>query len=761
MASHLVEKPVLKAIALQFLLAHAEQPSLLQSAREPILRKWAKKKPFYEEFIQTVQQKVGYTEQKLMNSKSFIPDADFKAILDCFKQVSGLYNPAYYTVLGRIVPSIGDAVTQLASMAAGPGGVINLSPRYNNDFNNDQEIVIEQITKQNGLVEATIQHYFLPRPANNPAYLEKVTAALGYWEGIPSLWGYPIFGETKLNEVQIPLEQLVKQDYAYLNLTFEEKEGQIYVNKQHIGRRLKLTTELPELNTALRQEFLEHNLENYFPIEIISDFIVDNETIFPKNVRYGMPCNRYTVRIPEVSLGRKLTLIFDRLWQSFFSSPQEQNRIKVHRSLASALSETMYTAQHAEEERLLALAEAEKQRADAAEAKLMLEQTVSATNQIFSQMRTLAHDSKNYALALHATVCNLLRESLFQLPDEVQQRYQHIFETNEALADGIQQLKREFSPLDVPFDTSDVGSQKRLLFPPPSLERTLLSLSPLLTEQEGTLEKKRDNLGQFCNDMRTLAYDSQKYTLTLRTQVCELLRESLHQLPGDLQQKYQNMFENDDVLTESLQQMKQEISLPNEIKPAIIAADNYFHFVQYNLYVVKYIENVLGVLDNIITNERQVMAGGIPLDIKEIPYENVIKHVVNSVKPIYPQVTIQYNTPDLHINADERLFKIALMNIINNAVEASLPDGKVKIDISQKKRGDRTFTIMELYQSGYLPQNIAERLNNAEKFTTKEKGNATGAAASYNIITGPHNGQLRYESLGQNQEYGGKIRIVI
>ncbi len=618
MTPSLIEKPVLKAIALQFLLAHAEQPHLLQSAREPILRKWAKKKPFYEEFIQTVQQNVGYDEQKLMNSKSFIPDTDFKAILDCFKQVSGLYNPSYYTVLGRIVPSIGDAVTQLASMAAGPAGVISLSSRYNNDFNNDQEIVIEQITKQQGLVEATIQHYFLPRPSNNPAYFEKVTAALGYWEGIPSLWGYPVLGETKLNEVQIPLEQLVKQDYAYLNLLFEEKEGQIYVNQQHIGRRLNLTAELPELNTILHQEFLEHKLEKYFPIEITADFIVDNETIFPKNVRYGMPCNRYTVRIPEVSFGRKLTLILDRLWQSFFSSSQKQNRINVHRSLASTLSETMYTAQHAEEERLLAIAEAEHERANAAqsraaaaEARLTLEQQVSGVNRDFGKVRALVHDNKNKALELISESAITLQNTL-RLHPGYYAKYAYIFNPNQDIHQGVQSLLQEPS------------------------------------------------------------------------------------LPPVLQ---------------------------------VVAA---------------YFTKTSEIINEMIANDRTIMSGGIAIDIKPHSYNSLIKPVVEPIKKIYGQTKIEYQPDiDLLLNADARLLKVALTNLVSNAVEAS-QEGYVKINTRQRTRGGREFTFIEITQSGYLSQEHAQKLNSGIPFTTKKEGNSIGAQASYTIINDTHRGSINY-----------------
>ncbi len=629
MPANVVEKPVLKAIALQFLLAHAEQPSLLQSARQPFLRKWAKKSSFYDDFIKIVEQKVGYDEKKLRNSNSFIPDTDFRAILNCFKEISGLNNPTYYTILGRIVPSIGDGVTKLASMAAGPATVINLSSRYNHDFNNDQELVIEKIKTENGMVQATIQHYFLPRPPDNPPYLEKVTAALGYWEGIPSLWGYPILGETKLRDVQIPLEHLIQNEYNYLHLTFHEDNGLIYLNQEQIGRRVQLIAEHPTLNALLHPEFLEKEFSTYHPIEITKDVTINGEIIFPKGMRYGMPCNRYDVRIPEVNLGRKITLIFEHLWHSTFSKT-EKNRIKVHRSTASILSETMYTAQHAEEERLLALAEAEHERAntaqsraDAAEAKLTLEQQVSGVNRDFGKVRTLVHDNKNKALEIMSTTVHNFQDIL-RLHPEYYAKYAVIFNPNEDIIVGVNALL-------------------------------------------------------------------------------------------------------------------QEKSLPTLLH----AAANYF---------LKTSE----IITDMITNDRTIMSGGMAIDIKPHSYASLIRPVVEPLQKIYSTVKVEYQPGlDITLNADARLLKVALTNLVSNAIEAS-QKGYVKINARQRTRGERQFTILEIIQSGYLSAENAEKLNQGVPFTTKKEGNATGAQASYTIIKDTHRGSITYSGT-MLDEQGNKI----
>ena len=306
MVHPIIERPALKSVALRFLIAHAEHPSLLNSTSNPILKEFSKKEPFYEQFLQHVSQTLPeYDEPHLLNTNSWIPQAHFRQIQECFKHLSGIHNPLHYTTLGRIVPTISDPIPQLASMAAGPAGVINLSARYNNGFNNDQEIIIEKLDESRQRVNAIIQHYFLPHPVNDPHYLEMVTAGLGYWEGIPALWGYPINGETKILDIQIPLEQLVNNDYKYLNLKYHEDGQKVFINHQEIGRKINIKNN-SILGYSPKEEFLIQSLETYTPIELFETFSIDHEIIFPKNVRYGMPCNRYEISIPNVTRGRRI-----------------------------------------------------------------------------------------------------------------------------------------------------------------------------------------------------------------------------------------------------------------------------------------------------------------------------------------------------------------------------------------------------------------------------------------------------------------------
>ena len=151
------------------------------------------------------------------------------------------------------------------------------------------------------------------------------------------------------------------------------------------------------------------------------------------------------------------------------------------------------------------------------------------------------------------------------------------------------------------------------------------------------------------------------------------------------------------------------------------------------------------------------MAGGIPINIVSFSYSTLVPPLATAIRKVYPNVNILYDpTIDFEVQGDLRLLKAAFTNLISNAVEASLPRGEIKINGSQKRRGGRTFSIIEIYQSGLLTEDIADKLNQGIGFTTKPDGNATGAAASYNIITGPHNGSIRYESLG---EQGGKVKI--
>ena len=144
MVSARVEDPWLKGIVFRYLLAHAEDPSRAKGSDIPAIEAFSQKAPFYDKLIKKVMDEVpGYDEKRLLDTGADVPQEDFKAILRCFKELSGIWNPFHYSVFGRVIPAVQDKVTKMAAAVAGPSIVISSSSRYNDDFNSDQEIVIE------------------------------------------------------------------------------------------------------------------------------------------------------------------------------------------------------------------------------------------------------------------------------------------------------------------------------------------------------------------------------------------------------------------------------------------------------------------------------------------------------------------------------------------------------------------------------------------------------------------------------------------
>ena len=627
-----IENPLCKSIALQFLLAHAERPSLLGSSSDQTLRAFAQKESFYSEFVALVGERMPeYTEASLLETKTWMPQRDYNKILDCFKEVSGIWNPLHYQEMGRLIPTVGDALTQLATTVGGTENVIRLSERFNADFNNDQRIVVERLEHQERKIHATVQHYFLPRLPANPPYFEMVTAALGYWEGIPSLWGWPVNGKVKLAEIQLTLEELIKRDYAYLELDYHENGDDILINGKKAAQKIHFGEDpLTVLGYHPQESFLEKSLSAYTPAVMLEDVFAQDELIFARDTKYGMPCNRYHIEVPVFDLARRSFYFMKGLYYSIegwlgLHSQERGYQIKVRRPTAVLLSDSLEQVKKEADDKWRAKLDAQEARTDALEAKLSLEQQVSGVNKVFGDIRTLAHDNKNTALNLLSEARNLLAQTLQEHP----------------------------------------------------------SYQP-------------------------------------RTAV----------------------FQSDEILPEGLAALQSDNTAPSALK--LVAA---------------YVHKNLTEVQALIENERSIMSGGTSLKIEDILYTDVLNPVVENIARLRPKISIEYTPPvDMHLRGDLHLLKVAFVNLIRNSREASLPNGRVSIKQEQKHRAQRTFTIIDIFQTGYLAPEYEAKLNAGESFTTKSDGNATGAAASYNIIKGTHNGSIQYISLG---DQGAQIRVII
>tara|TARA_Y100000310_G_C20687101_1_gene819749 strand:+ start:235 stop:2151 length:1917 start_codon:yes stop_codon:yes gene_type:complete len=393
----LIDPPLLKSLALQFLLRHAENPALAASSRDEsaAIRKFAALDPFYDSFIDLVKEKVGYDKKRLEDTGSQITHQNYLDIQCCFEELSNLRNPWDYQYLGRIIPSVGGGLAHLVSLA-GPEGVIKGSPRWNKDLNNDQEIVVERCEVINKMVEAVIQHVFLPSTTRH--YLHKVTAALGYYQMIDDVWNIPELGETQILDVQIPLEELLSPagDLGHFGINFQEQNGEIILNGSVAGRRIDLTDNPEEvLGYSPPEQFLIKPAAEFKPIEIISDFSVNGELVLPAG-RYGMPCNRYELSIPYVGLGKRAKYFFLGLPRLF------SKESKIWRSKTQTISDTLYAAQSAGERELIHRAEAAEARAETAEKgkealeyKTGLDKQLSKGNDIYEATHHLAHDGSH------------------------------------------------------------------------------------------------------------------------------------------------------------------------------------------------------------------------------------------------------------------------------------------------------------------------------------------------------------------------------
>ena len=438
MITTLVEFPEVNATALRVLVEHAKNPKLLRDTPHGPLVNFSYLSPFYEDFIALVDSR-GYGSKKLEHFKGFIRQNDFKLILDCFKELSGLKNPLYYNYLGRIIPSQQDTIQRYASLTFGPESIIRLSPGYNRKLNNDQAIALEILERKNRSITSTIQHYFLPRNKDEHPYLEMITIGLGYWEGIPSLWGDETKGTTKISALQQSLEHLISHDFKYLNLNYKEDCKNVYINDVLVGEHLDLRDSLASiLGFSPRNEFLVGGKTVLKPVKLFEDFEILGEKIFEKGIIYGAPCNRYTIEINNIpslfkrwfgarTFSKKRKLMED-LWQEKKESEEERARAEAETQRARADT--------AEKEVAL-----QKERAEKAEAKLKLTSELSGTGSNLEAMIGTAHQIKNLVVTQEQKRLTYLKK-LSELLGYEPLNY-HVFENNttDALLDLIKATK--------------------------------------------------------------------------------------------------------------------------------------------------------------------------------------------------------------------------------------------------------------------------------------------------------------------------------
>lgn len=269
-------------------------------------------------------------------------------------------------------------------------------------------------------------------------------------------------------------------------------------------------------------------------------------------------------------------------------------------------------------------------------------------------------------------------------------------------------------------------------------------------EAKLTLEQQVSDVNRVFSDIQQLAHDNKNHVLELQAATVGYFRTLLETHSSYDPEHLEVIFQSDETLTTVLEGIIEDHKTPSFIRRGA-------EFTRLVHSSAEYTRGALHKFALIVENERAIMRGGMPITIVPVSYSTLIPSLIMDLRKVYPNVRIEYNPlVDFEVQGDVRLLKAAFTNLISNAVEASLPKGKVEIKAAQKTRGGRTFSVIDIYQSGLLPEDIAGKLNQGIKFTTKENGNGVGATASYNILTGPHHGSVSYVSLG---EEGGRVEI--
>jgi signal transduction histidine kinase len=135
----------------------------------------------------------------------------------------------------------------------------------------------------------------------------------------------------------------------------------------------------------------------------------------------------------------------------------------------------------------------------------------------------------------------------------------------------------------------------------------------------------------------------------------------------------------------------------------------------------------------------------VQLERRTIDLTSVVGEVVELVKPEAGKrnVDVQIETAgEVLISGDRDLIKQAVLNVVNNAVEASKETGKVGIAV---ERNEQECTVRVSDQGEGIPPEIGDKIFNLY-FSTKSKGSGIGLALTFRAVQ-LHGGTIDFSSV--------------
>jgi len=147
-----------------------------------------------------------------------------------------------------------------------------------------------------------------------------------------------------------------------------------------------------------------------------------------------------------------------------------------------------------------------------------------------------------------------------------------------------------------------------------------------------------------------------------------------------------------------------------------------------------------------------------PLDLSETSLAELIKECAQELRPLLEERRVELNLSGefARARADERMLRQALLNLLRNAAEAITEEEEERrVEVRGSKEGDatgRTWTVIEIEDTGEGIQPNDLRRIFIPFFTTKSKGHGVGLALAHRVIT-DHGGTLT----ASNSTEGGAV----
>lgn len=146
-----------------------------------------------------------------------------------------------------------------------------------------------------------------------------------------------------------------------------------------------------------------------------------------------------------------------------------------------------------------------------------------------------------------------------------------------------------------------------------------------------------------------------------------------------------------------------------------------------------------------------------PVDpaMRTLNLSEIVRQVASLVQPEADrrgiQVSVEVSDPHIAIQGDEDLLKQAILNVVNNGIEAMERDGRLLIRL--ERAGDEA--MLSIADSGPgIPPEVRDKIFNLY-FTTKSGGSGIGLAMTFRVVQ-LHNASIDFES---SPEQGTVFRL--